>query len=123
MTTPQHPDSFSARDTLAVGSRSYTYFRLDALERAGLVARIEPAGSPARFETRVGDNHHHVVCRSCGAVADVECETGESPCLQARASRGFVIDQADVTYWGLCPGCQRSAAGDLHAPNIQGAKQ
>ena len=113
----------AAREQIGSISTQAVYDALAALERAGLVARIEPAGSPARFETRVGDNHHHVVCRSCGAVADVECETGESQCLQARASHGFVIDQADVTYWGLCPGCQRSAAGDLHAPNIQGAKQ
>lgn len=113
----------AAREQIGSISIQAVYDALAALERAGLVARIEPAGSPARFETRVGDNHHHVVCRSCGAVADVECETGEAPCLQARASHGFVIDQADVTYWGLCPGCQRSAAGDLHATNLQGAKQ
>ena len=113
----------AARRQIGSISTQAVYDALAALERAGLVARIEPAGSPARFETRVGDNHHHVVCRTCGAVADVECEIGEAPCLQARASHGFVIDQADVTYWGLCPGCQRSAAGDLHAPNIQGAKQ
>jgi Fe2+ or Zn2+ uptake regulation protein len=104
-------------------STQAVYDVLAALARAGLVRRIEPAGSPARFETRVGDNHHHVVCRSCGAVADVECAIGDAPCLQASASHGFVIDQADVTYWGLCPDCQRSAANGLRATNVQEAKQ
>ena len=113
----------AAREQIGSISIQAVYDALAALERAGLVARIEPAGSPARFETRVGDNHHHVVCRSCGAVADIECATGEAPCVQARASDGFVIDQADVTYWGLCRDCQRSTAGGLHATNLQGAKQ
>jgi Fur family ferric uptake transcriptional regulator len=113
----------AAREQIGSISIQAVYDALAALERAGLVARIAPAGSPARFETRVGDNHHHVVCRSCGAVADIECATGEAPCLQAQASDGFVIDQADVTYWGLCRDCQRSTAGGLHATNLQGAKQ
>ncbi|MEU5089972.1 Fur family transcriptional regulator [Streptomyces sp. NPDC021356] len=81
------------------------YEALHALTAAGLLRRIEPAGSPARFEGRVGDNHHHVVCRSCGAVADVDCATGEAPCLTASADHGFSIEEAEVTYWGLCPGC------------------
>ncbi|GII75784.1 transcriptional repressor [Sphaerisporangium rufum] len=81
------------------------YEALHALTAAGLVRRIEPAGSPARFEGRVGDNHHHIVCRSCGTVADVDCEVGEAPCLTASDDHGFVIDEAEVIYWGLCPGC------------------
>ena len=76
-----------------------------ALTAAGLVRRIEPAGSPARFEGRVGDNHHHVVCRSCGVVADVDCAVGEAPCLTASDDHGFSIDEAEVIYWGLCPDC------------------
>lgn len=81
------------------------YEALHALTAAGLIRRIEPAGSPARFEGRVGDNHHHVVCRSCGTVADVDCEVGEAPCLTASDDHGFVIDEAEVIYWGLCPDC------------------
>ncbi len=75
------------------------------MTRAGLLRRIEPARSPARYETRVGDNHHHVVCRSCGAITDIDCVIGEAPCLSHPAN-GFVIDEAEVTFWGLCPGCQ-----------------
>jgi Fur family transcriptional regulator, stress-responsive regulator len=78
---------------------------LHALTAAGLVRRLEPAGSPARFEGRVSDNHHHVVCRSCGVVADVDCATGEAPCLTASDDHGFSIDEAQVIYWGLCPAC------------------
>ncbi|GHE79611.1 transcriptional repressor [Streptomyces spiralis] len=84
------------------------YEALHALTAAGLVRRIEPAGSPARFEGRVGDNHHHVVCRSCGAVADVDCAVGEAPCLTASDDHGFSIDEAEVIYWGLCPDCATS---------------
>lgn len=78
---------------------------LGDLTSAGLLRRIEPAHSPALYERRVGDNHHHVVCRSCGAIADVDCAVGERPCLDASDSHGFVIDEAEVTYWGLCPDC------------------
>src|SRR5919198_503457 len=81
------------------------YEALHALTAVGLVRRIEPAGSPARFEGRVGDNHHHVVCRSCGVVADVDCAVGGAPCLTASDDRGFSIDEAEVIYWGLCPDC------------------
>jgi Fe2+ or Zn2+ uptake regulation protein len=83
------------------------YDVLGALSRAGLARRIEPAGSPARFEARVGDNHHHVVCRGCGAIADVDCAVGEAPCLEPSQSHGFKLDEAEVTFWGLCPDCQR----------------
>jgi Fe2+ or Zn2+ uptake regulation protein len=81
------------------------YEALHALTSAGLIRRIEPAGSPARFEGRVGDNHHHVVCRSCGVVADVDCAVGSAPCLTAAEDHGFTIDEAEVVYWGLCPAC------------------
>ncbi|MEO3793096.1 Fur family transcriptional regulator [Nonomuraea sp. B10E15] len=84
------------------------YEALHALTAAGLVRRIEPAGSAALFEGRVGDNHHHVVCRSCGAVADVDCAVGHAPCLAASDDHGFSIDEAEVIYWGLCPGCSTS---------------
>jgi Fur family transcriptional regulator, stress-responsive regulator len=81
------------------------YEGLHALTAAGLVRRIEPAGSPARFEGRIGDNHHHVVCRSCGVVADVDCAVGTAPCVTASDHHGFVIDEAEVIYWGRCPAC------------------
>jgi len=90
------------------------YEALHALTAARLISRIEPAGSPARFEGRVGDNHHHVVCRSCGAVADVDCAVGEAPCLTASEDHGFTIEEAQVIYWGLCPGC--STARSSWAP-------
>lgn len=96
----------AVRRELGSVSTQAVYDVLHALTNAGLVRRIEPAGSPARFETRVGDNHHHVVCRGCGAIADVNCALGEAPCLQGQDSHGFVIDEAEVTYWGRCPDCQ-----------------
>jgi Fe2+ or Zn2+ uptake regulation protein len=81
------------------------YDVLRALTDTGLVRRIKPAGTTARYEARVGDNHHHVVCRSCGAIADVDCAVGHSPCLTASDDHGFVIDEAEVVYWGTCPDC------------------
>src|SRR5258707_3540842 len=81
------------------------YEALHALTAAGLIRRIEPASGPARFEGRVGDNHHHIVCRSCGVVADVDCAVGEVPCLTAADDHGFSIDEAEVIYWGVCPDC------------------
>jgi Fe2+ or Zn2+ uptake regulation protein len=93
------------RDRVGHVSLQAVYYALHALTAAGLVRRIEPAGSPARFDGRVGDNHHHVVCRSCGDVADVDCAVGEAPCLSASDDHGFSIDEAEVIYWGLCPAC------------------
>jgi Fur family transcriptional regulator, stress-responsive regulator len=93
------------RDRIGHVSLQAVYDALHALTAAGLVSRIEPAGSPARFEGRVSDNHHHVVCRSCGAVADVDCAVGEAPCLTASDDHDFAIDEAQVIYWGLCPDC------------------
>jgi Fur family ferric uptake transcriptional regulator len=84
------------------------YDVLRALAGAGLMRRIEPAGSPARFEARVGDDHHHLVCRVCGAVTDVDCAVGHAPCLVPDGASGYLIDEADVTYWGVCPACQTS---------------
>lgn len=81
----------------------------DALCGVGLARRIQPAHSAARYEARVGDNHHHVVCRGCGITADVDCATGRAPCLVAAETHGFLVDEAEVTYWGLCPACQGAA--------------
>jgi Fe2+ or Zn2+ uptake regulation protein len=93
------------RDRVGHVSLQAVYEALHALTAAGLIRRIEPAGSAARFEGRVGDNHHHVVCRSCGVVADVDCAVGEVPCLTASGDHGFSIDEAEVVYWGLCSSC------------------
>ncbi|CAM5793658.1 Fur family transcriptional regulator [Cellulomonas persica] len=91
------------------------YDVLAALTQAGLLRRIEPAGHPARYERRVGDNHHHVVCRSCGVLEDVDCVVGHAPCLEPSTTSGFAIDAAEVTFWGLCPAC-RAAADPADAP-------
>lgn len=93
------------RDRVGLVSLQAVYDALNALTQAGLVRRIEPAGSPARYEGRLRDNHHHVVCRSCGSVADVDCAVGQAPCLTPSDDHGFSIDEAEVTYWGLCPRC------------------
>jgi Fur family ferric uptake transcriptional regulator len=93
------------RADLPAVSHQAIYDVLRALTEAGLVRRIQPAGATARYESRVGDNHHHVVCRSCGAIADVECAVGHAPCLTAPDDHGFVIDEAEVVYWGYCPDC------------------
>nr|WP_067893742.1 Fur family transcriptional regulator [Nocardia vaccinii] len=93
------------RETLGTVSHQAVYDVLRALTAAGLLRRIQPMGSVARYETRVGDNHHHVVCRSCGVIADVDCAVGETPCLTASDTNGFVLDEAEVVYWGLCPDC------------------
>ena len=93
------------REVLGEVSHQAVYDVLRALTATGLVRRIQPSGSVARYESRVGDNHHHVVCRSCGVVADVDCAVGTTPCLTASEDHGFAIDEAEVTYWGLCLGC------------------
>lgn len=86
-------------------SHQAVYDVLRALTAAGLVRRIQPSGSVPRYESRTGDNHHHVVCRSCGVIGDVDCAVGETPCLIASNDRGFLIDEAEVIYWGLCSEC------------------
>ena len=107
--THPHADTDSiiqaTRRDLPEVSHQAVYDVLRALTDAGLVRRIQPAGSLARYEARIGDNHHHVVCRSCGDVEDVDCAVGEAPCLGPSDHQGFSIDEAEVVYWGLCPSC------------------
>ena len=99
----------AVRSDVGTISTQAVYDVLGALTRAGLTRRIEPAGSPARYETRVGDNHHHAVCRTCGAVSDVDCVVGEPPCVLTSDASGFVIDEAEVIFWGCCPACQKTS--------------
>ena len=105
----------AVRDELGAVSSQAVYDVLRALTDAGLLRRIQPAGSVARYEARVGDNHHHVVCRSCGAIADVDCAVDATPCLTASDDAGFLIDEAEVVYWGRCPGCA-AASPDPERP-------
>ena len=113
----QHPHADTdtligvVRADLGAVSHQAVYDVLRALHDAGLVRRIEPPGSVARYEARVGDNHHHLVCRQCGAIVDVDCAVGEAPCLKASDNAGFEIDEAEVVYWGRCPTC---ACSSLH---------
>jgi Fur family transcriptional regulator, stress-responsive regulator len=95
-----------ARARLGSLSTQAVYDVVHALTAAGLLRRIEPAGSPARFELDTGDNHHHLVCRLCRQIVDVECAIGRAPCLQASDDAGYLVDEAEVTYWGLCAACQ-----------------
>ncbi|MBC7303303.1 MAG: transcriptional repressor [Nocardia sp.] len=110
----QHPHADTdtilnrVRDTLGAVSQQAVYDVLRALTSAGLLRRIQPMGTVARYETRVGDNHHHLVCRSCGVIVDVECAVGDMPCLTPLDGRGFVVDEAEVIYWGRCPDCTTS---------------
>ena len=98
----------AARADLGRVSHQAVYDVLRALTTAGVVRCIQPKGSVARYEARVGDNHHHLVCRSCGLAADVDCAVGRPACLEPASTQGFVIDEAEVTFWGLCPACQTS---------------
>lgn len=100
----------AVREELPGVSHQAVYDALRALTTAGLLRRIQPSGSVARYETRVGDNHHHIVCRCCGAIADVDCATGETPCLDASNDQGFAIDEAEVIFWGRCPECSSQPA-------------
>ena len=104
----------AVRTVLPEVSRQAVYDVLAALTAAGLIRRIQPSGSVARYESRVGDNHHHVVCRSCGAISDTECSVGDVPCLTPADDRGFVVDEAEVIYWGRCPDC----AAETDMPEI-----
>ena len=105
-------ETVSAAVRAEIGSVSLqaVYDVLRVLGAAGLVRRIDLAGTPSRYELRVGDNHHHVVCRSCGTTSDVDCAVGAAPCLDPAQTHGFVVDEAEVTYWGLCPICQDQPA-------------
>lgn len=113
-----HPDVESVAGTVREGlgriSTQAVYDILAAFTRTGLVRRIAPAGGPARFETRVGDNHHHLVCRACGTTVDVDCALGAAPCLEPADPSGFLLESAEVTYWGLCPACRHQ-----HDPDEQ----
>lgn len=109
-----HADTDSIIGVVRAGlggvSHQAVYDVLRALTAAGLLRRIEPPGSVARYEARVADNHHHIVCRSCGAIADVDCAVGDTPCLTASDDHGFVIDEAEVIYWGRCPDCSTATS-------------
>ena len=102
----------AVRQRLGDGSAQTVYNVLRTLTDVGLVRRIEPAGRPGLYELRIGDNHHHVVCRRCGAVADVDCAVGDAPCLTAADDSGYEIDEAEVIYWGRCPACRSRAISE-----------
>lgn len=104
----------AVRKDLPGVSHQAVYDSLHTLTAAGLVRRIQPSGSVARYDPRVDDNHHHVVCRSCGTIADVDCATGAAPCLVASDDHGFAIDEAEVIYWGLCPECSPTRSSASH---------
>jgi Fur family ferric uptake transcriptional regulator len=106
----------AVRANLGEVSHQAVYDVLRALTVAGLVRRIQPAGSVARYESRVGDNHHHAVCRRCGAITDVDCAVGAAPCLTASGGHGFAVDEAEVIYWGLCPGCSTAHTSSCTHP-------
>ncbi|MFN8157891.1 MAG: Fur family transcriptional regulator [Candidatus Nanopelagicales bacterium] len=110
----------AVRDDLGEVSVQAVYDVLKALTSAGLLRRIEPAGSVPRYEMRTGDNHHHVVCRRCGRIDDVDCAVGDVPCLDASDDHGYLIDEAEVTYWGLCPAC---AAPEPRSARTQGSRR
>lgn len=96
----------AVRHEIGAVSRQAIYDALSVLTEKGLLRRIQPAGSPARYENRVGDNHHHLICRECGATVDVDCAVGTRPCLTAADAAGYEVDEAEVIYWGRCPACQ-----------------
>ncbi|WP_228787314.1 Fur family transcriptional regulator [Nocardia terpenica] len=102
------------RASLGTVSHQAVYDVLRVLTEVRLIRRIQPMGSVARYETRVGDNHHHLVCRNCGAIVDVDCAVGEAPCLTAADDNGFVLDEAEVIYWGLCPECSTTQPTRSH---------
>ena len=99
----------AVRAEIGAISRQAVYNALGMLAEKGLIRRIQPAGSAALYEDRVGDNHHHLICRTCGTTADVDCSVGKAPCLSASDNSGFRIDEAEVIYWGTCPECQVKA--------------
>ncbi len=109
------------RADLGTVSTQAVYNVLAVVVEAGLARRIEPAGSVALYELRVADNHHHVVCRKCGAVADVDCAVGRRPCLTPSDTHGYLLDEAEVTYWGICPACQAEADQIRLPGGVEGA--
>jgi Fur family ferric uptake transcriptional regulator len=108
----------AVRAEIGAISLQSVYDALGMLVAEGLIRRIQPAGSPARFEDRVGDNHHHLICRVCGRVVDVDCAVGTTPCLTAADDRGYEIDEAEVAYWGRCPDCVAQSR-DVSGPPIR----
>ncbi len=106
----------AVRAGIGVISRQAVYDALGVLAENGLIRRLQPAGSPARYEDRVGDNHHHLICRRCGRMVDVDCAVGAAPCLTAAADSGYEIDEAEVTYWGVCPDCREASPTDRAQP-------
>jgi len=114
------------RTEIGAISLQSVYDALSLLVAEGLIRRIQPAGSPARFENRVGDNHHHLICRTCGRVVDVDCAVGSAPCLTAVHDRGYEIDEAEVAYWGRCPDCvaqSRTAASHADPQSTGGPRR
>lgn len=118
-----HAVGAAVREQLGAVSTQAVYDVLDACTAAGLLRRIEPAGHPARFERRVGDNHHHVVCRRCGHTDDVDCVVGARPCLEPSADHGFAVDEAEVVFWGLCPDCATAGLPADGFPHQQEMRQ
>lgn len=118
--TTEEIEEFVRADIGAV-SRQAVYDALGTLTDKGFIRRIQPAHSPARYEDRVDDNHHHLVCRTCGVTVDVDCAVGAAPCLQAADNQGFIVEEAEIIYWGSCPTCQQAAARHQprHQPGIQ----
>jgi Fur family ferric uptake transcriptional regulator len=115
------------RERVGHVSTQAVYDALNAMTVAGLIRRIAPAGSAARYEGRIGDNHHHLACRRCGSVTDVDCAVGQAPCLEPADAAGYLIDEADVTFWGICPACQSpdatpAGAGRTHQPVLSGPR-
>ena len=112
-----HADTETIFSAVRVGlpdvSRQAVYDVLNALTNVGLVRRIQPLGMVARYESRVGDNHHHLVCRGCGAIADIDCAVGHAPCLEPVTRAGFAVDEAEVTFWGLCDQCQQRSTAKV----------
>ena len=105
------------QEQLGSVSKQAVYDALHALSDRGIIRRIQPQGSVARYETRINDNHHHIICRTCGEVADVDCAVGATPCLTASEDHGFTIDEAEVAYWGRCPRCQMGTASSSTSMN------
>ena len=103
----------NVRGSLGSISRQAVYGALGVLVEKNLIRRIQPAGSPARYEDRVGDNHHHLICRGCGMTFDINCAVGSAPCLVAEDDHGFEIDEAEVIYWGRCPSCQKTEVAEV----------
>jgi len=110
----------SARRQIGTLSTQAVYDNLHVLEEAKLIRRIQPSGHPGRYEARVGDNHHHLVCRRCGLTADVDCTVGAAPCLEPSATYGFAVEAAEVIFWGLCPQCrQEDHTQDNHTNELK----